>query len=82
MVTFALFPNPAEQEVSISTQPEFVQQGAPVLYLYDLSGKLILQKNFNRAQETVDLSSLNAGTYVLKLRTNDADVTEWKVVKQ
>ena len=28
--TFALFPNPAEQEVSISTQPEFVQQGEPV----------------------------------------------------
>ena len=70
--TFALFPNPAEQEVSISTQPEFVQQGAPVLYLYDLSGKLILQKNFNRARETLDLSSVKSGTYVLKLRTNNA----------
>jgi hypothetical protein len=58
-----------EQEVSISTQPEFVQQGAPVLSLYDLSGKLILQKNFNRAHETVDLSSVNSGKFVLKLRT-------------
>ena len=74
--TFSLFPNPAEQEVSISTQPEFVQQGARVLCLYDLSGKLILQKNFNRAHETVDLSSVKSGTYVLKLRTNDVDVTE------
>ena len=74
--TFALFPNPAEQEVSISTQPEFVQQGAPVLYLYDLIGKLILQKNFNRAQETLDMRAVKSGAYVLKLRTNDVDVTE------
>jgi hypothetical protein len=65
-----------EQEVSISTQPEFVQQGGHVLSLYDLSGKLILQKIFNRSQEKLDLSSVNSGRYVLKLRTNNADVTE------
>ena len=73
--TFALFPNPAEQEVSISKQPEFVQQGGLVLSLYDLSGKLILQKNFNRAQETLDLRSVKSGAYVLKLRTNNATLT-------
>ena len=80
--SFELFPNPAEQEVNISTQPEFVQQGSHVLYLYDLTGKLVLQKNFNRAQEKLDLRGVKSGTYVLKLRTDGKDVTEWKVVKR
>jgi hypothetical protein len=79
---FELFPNPVEQEVNISTQPEFVQQGSHVLYLYDLTGKLVLQKNFKRAQEKLDLRGVKSGTYVLILRTDGKDVTEWKVVKR
>jgi hypothetical protein len=49
-----------------------------MLYLYDLSGKLVLQRNFNRAQEKLDLRGVKSGTYVLKLRSGNVDVTEWK----
>ena len=53
-----------------------------MLYLYDLTGKLVLQKNFNRAQEKLDLRGVKSGTCVLKLRTGNVDVTEWKAVKR
>ncbi|MCW3125964.1 MAG: hypothetical protein JWO03_1622 [Bacteroidetes bacterium] len=71
---FKVYPNPA------STSVFFEALGnAPVstVYVYDISGKLALTQS--DVKKCVDLSSLSAGTYLIK---TDISNQSFKIVKQ
>jgi hypothetical protein len=60
---FSLFPNPVREELFVST----TEEGQWMLELYDASGRRLQQHLFS-ARTTLDVSTLPAGTYFVRLR--------------
>lgn len=56
-----VWPNPATDFVNV----EFLQSGMAEIQLYDMAGKLLLQRQSNQTREAVDVSSLQNGLYLL-----------------
>lgn len=76
-----VYPNPAVQEVFISTEGGIELKE---LYLIDLNGKIILQGNEQYKQVNgyrIDIASLEKGVYILKVITAEGEITK-KIVKQ
>ena len=73
---FAIYPNPTSTgSVSItSTNSEAIS-----VNVFDILGKQVL--NANISNNTLDVSSLNAGVYLVKLTQNNATVTKKLVIK-
>jgi Secretion system C-terminal sorting domain len=65
-VPFNIYPNPANKKITVSGNISFT-----TLYLFDLGGKLLVQKRNNNNQNSmdIDLPDLSAGVYILKLGT-------------
>ncbi len=60
---WSVYPNPAKNFITISGQPN----AAVTIELYDVNGKLVLQKNCS-AGENIPVASLQAGIYFCMLR--------------
>jgi hypothetical protein len=61
-----IYPNPTHKKITVSGNISFTE-----LYLFDLTGKLLLQKKNNNNQNSVkiDLPELSAGVYILRIGT-------------
>ena len=68
-----LFPNPSTDVVYVRSADEKIEE----LYLYDLNGRLLIQKSPGQNEFDLDLQDLSAGLYLLKLQ----GVNGSKVVK-
>ncbi|HRG90193.1 MAG TPA: T9SS type A sorting domain-containing protein, partial [Chitinophagales bacterium] len=64
-----LFPNPATQKVWVSTE------GIISLRVYDLSGRLMLQKPINNNRSEIDVSQWPVGVYAVCLSGADTNKT-------
>ena len=75
---FVFYPNPTTDFVTISLKN--TENSISSIVLYDMIGKLILEKKPNTSitTETVNLSSVNPGIYFIEVTTD----TELKVVKK
>ena len=62
----AMYPNPAENSIVITGV-----NGKAKVEVYSIMGQLILIKDIESDKETIDLSALNNGTYLVKI-TSDA----------
>ena len=64
-----VFPNPTQQLVSFES--EYQESGKLYYELIDIAGKLVASKllsfNAGKLKETIDLSNLPAGTFLLKI---------------
>lgn len=60
-----VFPNPSNGMVYVCAESQQVQE----LQVFDLSGRMILQKSIGETEFSIDLSGYNAGTYILRLTT-------------
>ena len=56
-----VWPNPVEDMLNIELQ----QQGMAEVQLYDIAGKLVLQKQTTQLREIIDVSALGNGLYLL-----------------
>jgi hypothetical protein len=65
--TFTLYPNPTEQFVTVESTKEDNMQ----VHVYDASGKSILVSSVFQQKITVDLQTLAAGSYILRITTKD-----------
>lgn len=74
--TTSIFPNPT-RDVLIIKQTETFE----LVELYNLLGQKVLAQSNNSAELNLDLSSVSAGTYVLRL-TSNGNQKSMKVVKQ
>ena len=70
---FSIYPNPAKNEIKISTQVQL--QNAKV---YNLLGKTMLHLNY--PSERLDVSSLHAGIYLMSLTSEEGAVVNKKII--
>lgn len=79
---FHLYPNPTNSEVTVSfvvDNPSKVR-----IELFDLNGRLILQKDVQaerELRENISLQSLSVGTYLLKISNGKQSITK-KIIKK
>lgn len=64
--SFLIYPNPAKRNITLSTSNIV---GDAMLGIYDVQGKLLLQRSINSIEHItiLDLSSLGSGLYIVKL---------------
>lgn len=62
-----VYPNPATSMVSLSL-PASELNYADVI-IYNLSGKIVLQSTLNSQHGVIDIAALEAGNYIVKIRT-------------
>ncbi|MBT0608334.1 T9SS type A sorting domain-containing protein [Aequorivita echinoideorum] len=74
----ALYPNPAKSEVTISLPQNMLAD----VRVFDITGKLLIYEAdaFSSKSYTMDVSSLNPGTYFVRLNTENGMVTK-KLIK-
>jgi hypothetical protein len=80
--SFVFYPNPASDFVTISLKDS--TNSISTISVYDVLGKMILQKTANDAvtTDTVDLSSVNPGIYFIEVQTeNNVKVVKKLLVK-
>jgi photosystem II stability/assembly factor-like uncharacterized protein len=76
---YKVFPNPANERLSISYSG-FVA-ASTMVRLYDISGKLILEKPLAMAETSLNISQLDKGIYVLKIEEENGVLVE-RIVKE
>lgn len=75
--SFQIFPNPAANNLNITTEKPMVK-----IQLFDITSRLIVQKDALNAAATLDLSSLETGTYIVTVTFKDGTVSQQKLIKQ
>lgn len=73
------YPNPTMAEVTIEL-PEW--SGDYSYELYDMQGQLMKRENINDSKESIDLTSLNGGTYFMRVIKDQASSRTLQIIKQ
>jgi carboxypeptidase T len=71
-----VFPNPASDKITISCS----QPGAKKYCVTDLSGRRILEGSLNSVSETVSVSSLDHGVYLLNICVDEKVISAQKII--
>lgn len=74
---FQIYPNPANNILSVTTDKPMVR-----LQVFDVTARLVLQKTALNAEETIDLSSVEPGTYMVTVTFKDGTTSQQKLIKQ
>jgi hypothetical protein len=74
-IDFTYSPNPSNGIVSIISKTELKE-----IFVYNLEGRLLYQKQLNGLETKVDLASFASGTYFFKLKFNEKEAN-FKIVK-
>jgi hypothetical protein len=77
---FTLYPNPTSALLSIEADASFMLLESKKLYVYDLTGKLLLEKEFSESTERLDFSTFTNGSYIVQVIA-DGKKKEWRVMK-
>lgn len=72
-----VYPNPVKSTLNISLD-KYTEAGVS---LYDLNGRLILEKRLQALNTRLNIETLNSGMYVLKIHTEDGFATK-RITKQ
>lgn len=82
-ISISAHPNPTNDDVYIAVTFEGIEEQAVTMYLYDVSGKLLLSSDGKSANHRFDLSSLPRGIYLVHVISHDGKVMkEAKVVRE
>ncbi|WP_299780813.1 DNRLRE domain-containing protein [uncultured Formosa sp.] len=73
-ITVALYPNPATHEFIIS------RAAGASMTIYNVMGKLVLQKQIENNEQAIDVSQFNSGIYFVRLNNNGVLSTK-KLIK-
>ncbi|AXG68183.1 hypothetical protein KORDIASMS9_00373 [Kordia sp. SMS9] len=73
--TFRLYPNPSKGTLNIQTNTI----GSVSVNMYDMLGKEVFTAN--NVTNSIDISNLNNGMYIVKISTNDGSITK-KIIKE
>jgi YD repeat-containing protein len=76
--SFALYPNPFQEELNISSKEQSIKQ----VQLYDITGKIIQDEKVNNQNSfTLKTNGLPSGTYLITIFT-DKSKESYKIVKK
>ena len=78
---FTIIPNPASESISIALESIEMWNDDLLIDLYTIDGQLIRNKRLNKYNLVLDVSSLDAGYYLVSIRSNDRIITQ-SFVKQ
>lgn len=74
--SFNYYPSPVKEELSFSYEP-----GIETIIIYNLMGQMISSHKINATEGKIDVSSLEAATYLVKLISKNDAVKTVKIVK-
>jgi len=74
---FTLYPNPAEESMSIKFDAELSGE----FLIYNTSGQLIMRNKFNGKRHNINISELPIGVYFLELKEPSQNKRPYKFVK-
>jgi hypothetical protein len=74
-----IYPNPAQDKISINL-PVFENLAGLQLNIYNIQGQMLLQQNLIQNNTEIDISQLEQGIYVAKIRLEDGEVWQEKFV--
>ena len=81
--TFSFYPNPATENITMNYSLE--ESSKVTFIIYDLTGKQVQTESATRfpgaQQQTIDVNSLQAGTYLLSMNVNGNAITKRFVKK-
>jgi len=77
--TIEAFPNPATDFVILSISTDKVEGFRYVLY--DISGKVMVEKKIESAETTINFSGIICASYVLKVFDGKKEVKSFKIIK-
>lgn len=79
-IGFNFYPNPIKNLLTIELDNEMTKEKT-TMQLFDLSGKLLINKTVNQTSQQVNLQNLQAGTYILTL-TNSKNTIVKHILKE
>lgn len=74
------YPNPVQNELYVENL-SWQEGNSATLKLYDISGKLLLEKTTAQPKESIGMNSLPPGNYHVKYYTNYTYLISWKITK-
>ena len=75
----AIYPNPATDHISISIQTETMNQAEATII--DTKGNVMLQQSLNQHQTEMNISTLSAGIYFVKITSSHFNKVSKLIVK-
>jgi hypothetical protein len=76
-----VWPNPARNTLNIDNQ-DINSSGTAKAWLYNLSGKLAMERKLQQGINAIDISSLAPGAYIVKSNNSRGDSFTRKIIKQ
>jgi len=78
-VEIKVYPNPTSDFVTVHFS-KVVEK--PTYFLFDLSGRMIQQKNIESTDEKIDMTNYSGGSYILKLNSGQQPLQTFKIIKR
>ncbi len=79
--TISVFPNPASDFLTVKVEKN--DKLTHLMYLmYDINGKLLLQKMFEGKEITIFMRHFKPSTYILKVTEDNKEVKTFRIIKK
>jgi len=78
-IELSVYPNPTNSFLSIEVKTD--KQRDLLLSLFDLNGRLILQKKMAGNKQTIKMQNYKPGTYILKVTEDNKEIRTYQIVK-
>jgi hypothetical protein len=80
-LNISAFPNPTTDFLILKIADDAHQESRFTITLYDLNGRVIEQQVVVSNETAIDMASLNAATYILKVNNENQEVKTFKIIK-
>ncbi len=74
---FSVYPNPAKDKLYI----DFNESKSGLVQIYDVTGKLVAEKNVTEQTEIINISELVNGMYIVQIRSEENSIS-YKIMKE
>lgn len=81
LTTFKVYPNPSVNKIVTISQDNTFSSDKNAVAIYSLTGAKVFETEFSESTNTLNLSELASGVYVLKINSGDAVTTKKLVLK-
>ncbi|MBE9510529.1 MAG: T9SS type A sorting domain-containing protein [Bacteroidetes bacterium] len=78
-IELSVYPNPTNSFLFIEVKTD--KQRDLQINLFDLNGKLILQKKITGSKQTVNMQNYKPATYILKVTEGNKEIRTYQIVK-
>jgi hypothetical protein len=79
IASFSLYPNPTTEFVNVELGSNI--NGNANLEIYNLKGQLVMSENLNQKINTIEVSNLNKGLYILNIQSEQGKSSEKLIIQ-